>query len=131
MVRALDLTFDHVHLYCSDLAATEHWFTTFLGAELLRHRMNMTAPATDVQLGGITIFLRAEQEGEALAKPGPKRFGTDHIGFRVRDLTATTSELKRRGVEFDSEPRQNRPGLRVAFIRGPDAVRIELLQYGE
>lgn len=131
MVHALGLTFDHVHLYCSDLAATERWFTTFLDAEILRHRTNQGAPACDLRVGGITVFLRGPREGEAFAKPGPRRFGTDHVGFRVRDLAATASELKRRGVEFDSEPHENRPGLRVAFVRGPDAIRIELLQYDE
>ncbi len=47
MVRVFDLALDHVQLYCSDLAATEHWFTTCLDAELLKHRTNRGAPASD------------------------------------------------------------------------------------
>jgi catechol 2,3-dioxygenase-like lactoylglutathione lyase family enzyme len=129
MAAALDLSIDHVHLYCSDLDATERWFITCFGAELLRHRMNRTARATDLRLGGMTIFLRGTQKGETLGPAGPSRFGTDHIGFRVRDLAAAAAELKQRGVEFDMEPHENRPGLSVAFVRGPDAIRIELLQY--
>ncbi len=129
MAAALDFAIDHVHIYCSDLDATERWFIECFGAELLRHRMNRTARATDLRLGGMTIFLRSTQQGEKLGAAGPSRFGTDHIGFRVRDLQGTCTELKRRGVEFDMEPHQNRPGLSVAFVRGPDAVRVELLQY--
>jgi len=131
MVRGLDFTFDHIHLYCSDLAATEKWFTTCFDAQLLRHRTNKGAPACDLQLGGMTIFLRAQQDGEVIANPGPKHFGADHFGFRVRDLASTAAELKRRGVKFDVEPYETRPGLSVAFVRGPDDVRIELLQYTE
>ena len=131
MVRGLDFTFDHIHIYCSDLGATENWFITCLDAQLLRRRTNKGAPACDLQLGGTTIFLRGRQKGEAIANPGPKHFGTDHFGFRVRDLASTASELKRRGVTFDVEPYETRPGLSVAFVRGPDDVRIELLQYTE
>jgi lactoylglutathione lyase len=131
MDSPLDFAFDHVHLYCSDLPATERWFIDCLGAELIRHRMNKTAPATDLRLGGSTIFLRAAQKGETLGQAGPSRFGTDHMGFRVRNLDTTAAELKQRGVEFDSEPHDIRPGVRVAFLRGPDAVRIELLQYDQ
>jgi lactoylglutathione lyase len=129
MVSQLDLSFDHVHIYCSDLDATERWFITCFGAEVIRHRMLKTARATDLRLGGITVFLRAAQQGEKLGAAGPTRFGTDHMGFRVPDIKATVAELKRRGVEFDMEPQQPRPGLTTAFARGPDAVRIELLQY--
>ena len=131
MVRGLDFTFDHIHIYCSDLSATENWFIACLDAQLLRRRTNKGAPACDLQLGGTTIFLRARQKDEAIANPGPKHFGTDHFGFRVRDLASAASELKRRGVTFDVEPYETRPGLSVAFVRGPDDVRIELLQYTE
>ncbi len=131
MVRGLDFTFDHIHIYCSDLGATENWFIACLDAQLLRRRTNKGAPACDLQLGGATIFLRARQKDETIADPGPKHFGTDHFGFRVRDLASTASELKRRGVTFDVEPYETRPGLSVAFVRGPDDVRIELLQYTE
>jgi len=35
--------------------------------------------------------------------------------------------LKRKGAEFLVEPKTARPGLRIAFLRGPDDVRIELI----
>jgi lactoylglutathione lyase len=131
MALGLDLTFDHIHLYCSDLTATEHWFITCLDAKLLRRRTNKGAPASDLQLGGTTIFLRGRQTDEEIAAPAPKHFGTDHFGFRVRDLASTAGELRKRGVEFAVEPYETRPGLRIAFLRGPDNVLIELLQYDE
>jgi len=38
------------------------------------------------------------------------------------------AELKRRGADIAVEPRTIRPGVRIAFVRAPDDVRIELLQ---
>ena len=40
----------------------------------------------------------------------------------------TVAELKRRGADIAVEPRTIRPGVRIAFVRAPDDVRIELLQ---
>jgi hypothetical protein len=48
----------------------------------------------------------------------------------VDNLQETAAELKRRGAEFVSEPRTVRPGLKIAFIRGPENIRIELLERG-
>lgn len=120
--------FHHVHVYCSDLAASEQWFVEKLGAEITRRRDAKPSPAIDLTLGGTTLFLREEVPGERLGAGGPPRFGTDHIGLMVDDLDETAAELKRRGVHFEVEPYLIRPGLRIAFIQGPDQLRIELLQ---
>lgn len=128
MQGALSYGFDHVHIYCTDLAASEKWFVDGLGAELTRRRAAGGAQAIDLLIGGVKLFLREQSEGESLGEPGPSRFGTDHLGLRVDDLDATAAELKRRGVEFDLEPKQMGPGLRIAFVRGPDDVRVEILQ---
>jgi hypothetical protein len=45
----------------------------------------------------------------------------------VDDLDATVAELKRRGAEFAVEPRTPGPGLKIAFLRAPENVRIEVL----
>jgi catechol 2,3-dioxygenase-like lactoylglutathione lyase family enzyme len=54
--------------------------------------------------------------------------GLDHLGLRVDDVDAATAELKRRGAKVLVEPKTIRPGVRIAFIQGPDDVRIELLE---
>ena len=120
--------FDHVHVYCSDLPATEGWFVEKMGAELIRRRDPKPAPASDLRLGGAVLYLREQRPNETLGEGGASRFGTDHFGLAVDDLNATAAELKRRGVEFEVEPYEIRPGLRIAFVKGPDEVRIELLQ---
>jgi catechol 2,3-dioxygenase-like lactoylglutathione lyase family enzyme len=43
-------------------------------------------------------------------------------------MDATVVELKRRGVEFEMEPQPLDAVTRMAFVRGPDALRIELLE---
>jgi lactoylglutathione lyase len=43
-------------------------------------------------------------------------------------MEEAAAELKRRGATFIMEPRTIRPGVKIAFIKAPDNVRIELLE---
>ncbi len=128
MPQQPDYRFDHVHIYCSDIAVSEQWFVEKLGAELIRRRGPKPSPASDLLLGGTTILLREQTPDENLGPAGPSRFGTDHIGLVVSDLDATAAELRQRGIEFEVEPQQVRPDLKMSFIKGPDRLRIEIVQ---
>ena len=39
-----------------------------------------------------------------------------------------TAELKAKGVRFTLDPTTIRPGVRIAFLRGPEEISIELLE---
>jgi catechol 2,3-dioxygenase-like lactoylglutathione lyase family enzyme len=52
----------------------------------------------------------------------------DHLGLRVDSVDEATAELKRRGATVTMEPKTIRPGVRIAFVQGPDDIRIELLE---
>ena len=53
--------------------------------------------------------------------------GLDHFGLLVSGIDAVVAELKAKGAEFSREPTTVRPGVRVAFLRSPQGVSIELL----
>ncbi|WP_392538446.1 VOC family protein [Legionella sp. 227] len=54
-----------------------------------------------------------------------RNFG--HLAYRVEDIYATCQRLKNAGVVINRPPRDGR----MAFIRSPDNISIELLQKGE
>lgn len=121
----LALTYDHLHVFCTDIEVTRRWFVEVMGAKDGGLALGMP----QLTLGGLRILLRGERPGEHLTASSPDRhFGTDHVGFRVDDLDATVADLASRGVVFEHEIREPAPGVRLTFLRGPDDVRIELLQ---
>ena len=128
MPGPLDYAFDHIHIYCSDPPATERWFVEKVGAELVEHRDSLGVPVTVLRLGGARVLLRGRRENEKLAPAGARHFGTDHFALVVSDVDAAIAELRRRGVTVEVEPWNIRPAMRIAFVKGPDEVRIELLQ---
>jgi len=55
---------------------------------------------------------------------GARNFG--HLAFGVDDIYATCAHLQKMGVTINRPPRDGR----MAFVRSPDAISIELLQKG-
>jgi lactoylglutathione lyase len=56
---------------------------------------------------------------------GGRNFG--HLAYRVSDIYATCQKLIDAGVTLNRPPRDGR----MAFVRSPDKISIELLQAGE
>lgn len=56
---------------------------------------------------------------------GGRNFG--HLAFEVDDIYATCDRLMKGGVTINRPPRDGR----MAFVRSPDNISIELLQKGE
>ena len=56
---------------------------------------------------------------------GGRNFG--HLAFEVDDIYATCERLRKAGVTINRPPRDGR----MAFIRSPDNISIELLQKGD
>jgi lactoylglutathione lyase len=56
---------------------------------------------------------------------GGRNFG--HLAYRVEDIYETCSRLMAAGVTINRPPRDGR----MAFVRTPDAISVELLQAGE
>jgi catechol 2,3-dioxygenase-like lactoylglutathione lyase family enzyme len=114
---------NHVHIVCSDLPASERWFVDGLGAELVERRESRGMPTVELSLAGVRVLLRS---GERLTG-GEAGFGLDHLALDVAGVDALVEQLQARGVEIARGP-QDSPRNRVAFIRGPDDLVVELVQ---
>ena len=117
----------HTMLRVSDPDPTIAFFT-LLGLE---ERRRMEVPAGKFTL----IFLGApgDEGGEVelthnwgeTGYAGGRNFG--HLAYAVDDIYATCQRLMDAGVTINRPPRDGR----MAFVRSPDSISIELLQAGE
>jgi catechol 2,3-dioxygenase-like lactoylglutathione lyase family enzyme len=120
-------TYDHIHLRSPDPEATAKYYERMFGAEIVR-TMQQGKPRIDLKLGGANIFIAPVAPGDGVnAAPTTPYQGLDHFGLQVNGIDAIVAELKAKGAEFTREPTTVRPGVRVAFLRGPEGVSIELL----
>ncbi|HEY7244118.1 MAG TPA: VOC family protein [Xanthobacteraceae bacterium] len=120
-------TYDHIHLRSPDPEATAQFYERMFGAEVVRS-MQQGKPRIDLRLGGANIFIAPVASGDGVHPPPTTPYqGLDHFGLSVSGIDAVVAELKAKGAEFTREPTTVRPGVRVAFLRGPEGVSIELL----
>jgi len=117
----------HTMVRVTDLDASLRFYRDALGLELLNVREN---PA-----GRFTLaFLAAPGDREAQVEltynwdpevyAGGRNFG--HLAYAVDDIYATCAHLQQHGVTILRPPRDGR----MAFVRSPDQISIELLQRG-
>ena len=118
----------HAMLRVRDLDASLHFFRDALG--LVETRRN------DYPQGRFTlIFLAAPGDSEAQVElthnwdpesyGGGRNFG--HLAYAVDDIYAACERLQNHGVTINRPPRDGR----MAFVRSPDNVSVELLQMGK
>jgi lactoylglutathione lyase len=122
-------SYDHIHLRSRDPMATARYYEKMFDAKILESIQSDGQPRIDLDINGLTVFIaRVPAEAQIQEAPVDPHLGLDHFGLRVDDMDEAVAELKRRGAEFSTEPRTIRPGVRIAFVRAPDNVRIELLE---
>lgn len=124
------VTFDHIHLRSPDPEETARFYERMFGARVIRS-MQDGKPRVDLDLGGTQIFIAPVLPGSGTAGPPRSPYqGLDHIGLRVSGIDAAVADLKAKGAVFTMEPVTVRPGVRIAFLRAPQNVSIELIQRG-
>lgn len=121
--------FDHLHLVSRDPQAAARYYRKMFDAEIIESFEPDGKPRIDLNMNGLVLYIFPAGPGENLPDGPARRYvGLDHFGLRVDNLDQTVAELKRRGAEFAVEPFMRRPGLKVAFIRAPENVRIEIME---
>ncbi len=111
----------------TDLEVSLHFYRDALGLQVVRQ--------FDVPQGRFTlVYLAAPGDEQAQVEltynwdpevyGGGRNFG--HLAYAVDDIYATCERLQAHGVTIARPPRDGR----MAFVRSPDNISIELLQSG-
>ena len=120
-------SYDHIHLRSLEPIETARYFEQMFGAQILETVQSDGQPRVDIDINGLIVFI-ARATSDTPAGPVDPHLGLDHFGLRVDDLEAAAADLKSKGAVFSTEPHQLRPGVKIAFVRAPGDVRIELLE---
>jgi len=117
----------HTMVRVSDLAQSLAFYCDALGLRELRRQDNesgrytlvfLAAPGDDDAQVELTWNWDSEAYGIGRA------FG--HLAYAVDDIYAACERLRQHGVTINRPPRDGR----MAFVRSPDSISVELLQKG-
>ncbi len=81
-----------------------------------------------VSFGDFLVIVRGERPGEEAADKDRLLWGVDHFGLAVPgDFDSFCASLKNKNVDFSMDPANINPTTRIAFIKAPDGVSVELV----
>lgn len=118
----------HTMVRITNLEESLHFYCNLLGLKETRRK--------EVPQGGFTLVFLATEPGEPEVEltynwdsdevlEGGRNFG--HLAYEVDDIYETCQHLKDNGVAILRPPRDGR----MAFVRSPDNISVELLQKDE
>lgn len=122
----------HTMVRVTDIEASLAFYRDALGMDVLSRRDHeggrytlvfLAAPGDHTAQIELTYNWPAA-DGTAEVYTGGRNFG--HIAYAVDDIYATCQRLADHGVTISRPPRDGR----MAFVRSPDGISIELLQAG-
>jgi lactoylglutathione lyase len=117
----------HTMVRVSDLAQSLAFYCDALGLRELRRHDNESGRYT-------LVFLAAPGDDDAQVELtwnwDPEAYGIGrafgHLAYAVDDIYAACERLRQHGVIINRPPRDGR----MAFVRSPDSISVELLQRG-
>jgi lactoylglutathione lyase len=126
----------HTMVRITDIEASLDFYCRKLGLEEIRRSESEQGRYTLIFLAAPGDVERARSEARSPmlelthnwdpeTYTGGRNFG--HLAYRVDDIYATCQRLMDGGVTINRPPRDGR----MAFVRSPDGISIEILQKGD
>ena len=119
----------HTMVRVTDIEASKRFYCDLLGLEEIRRHDNEAGKFTLVFLAPPGQHDRPIELtynwGGGETYSGGRNFG--HLAYGVEDIYAMCEKLQAAGVTINRPPRDGR----MAFVKSPDGISIELLQIGD
>ena len=123
---------NHVHLKSPDPQKTADWYVRAFNFTILSDETRVFGDRfirCKSEDGGMFVNISGARTGETLG-PGDAtpHHGLEHFGFDSESLESDIERLRGLGAELLEGPIDLATGQRIAFLKAPDDVRIELIQ---
>ena len=123
--------FNHVHLKAPDPRKTADWYAKAFDFKILDDAIRDTGDrfVRCETSDGIKVNISGVRNNESMGVgDASAHWGLEHFGINVPDMEAAINRLTGLGAELIEGPRINPNGGKIAFIKVPDDVRIEIIQ---
>jgi lactoylglutathione lyase len=123
---------NHIHLKAPDPRKTAEWYEKAFMFKIVSDETRVFGDRFVRCLsedGGMAVNISGARTNERLgAGDATAHHGLEHFGFDTEDIEADIRRLEGLGAKLLEGPIQNPNGPRIAFLRAPDDVRVELVE---
>ena len=119
----------HTMVRIENIVESLHFYCTVLGLKEIKRKESKEGKYTLIFLGAEnssneTGLLELTFNWDQEKYSGGRNFG--HLAYSVKDIYKTCEKIQKSGITINRPPRDGR----MAFIKSPDGISIELLQEG-
>ena len=119
----------HTMVRIENIEKSLHFYCTVLGLKEVKRKESKEGKYTLIFLGAEnssneTGLLELTFNWDQEKYSGGRNFG--HLAYSVKDIYKTCEKIQKSGITINRPPRDGR----MAFIKSPDGISIELLQEG-
>jgi catechol 2,3-dioxygenase-like lactoylglutathione lyase family enzyme len=122
---------NHIHLKSPDPRATAEWYVKAFNFKIVSDDVRVFGDRflRCTSEDGTPVNISGARTGETLGRgDAGAHHGLEHFGFDSDDLDADIRRLEGLGARLLEGPIQVPNGARIAFLRAPDDVRVELIE---
>jgi catechol 2,3-dioxygenase-like lactoylglutathione lyase family enzyme len=123
---------NHIHLKAPDPRKTAEWYTQAFNFKIVGDETRVFGDRFIRCLsedGALAVNISGARKNETLGSgDASAHHGLEHFGFDSENLEADITRLESLGARLLEGPIQNPNGPRIAFLRAPDDVRVELVE---
>ena len=123
---------NHIHLKAPDPRKTAEWYTRAFNFKIVGDETRVFGDRfirCTSEDGALAVNISGARTGETLGSgDASAHHGLEHFGFDSENLEADITRLEGLGARLLEGPIQNPNGPRIAFLRAPDDVRVELVE---
>jgi lactoylglutathione lyase len=122
---------NHIHLKSSDPKSTANWWVKAFNFKI---KSDTTRSFGDRFImceseGGLAVNISNERTGETLGQGDSNpHFGLEHFGLDSDDIDSDIGKLVSMGAILAEGPFSLDDGRKIAFLKVPGDVRVELIQ---
>jgi lactoylglutathione lyase len=122
---------NHIHLKSPDPRKTAEWYVTAFGFKIVSDETRVFGDrfVRCTSEDGFAVNISGARTNERLgAGDANPHHGLEHFGFDSQDIEADIARLEGLGARLLEGPTQVPKGPRIAFLKGPDDTRLELVE---
>ncbi|MBK65357.1 MAG: hypothetical protein CL769_04685 [Chloroflexi bacterium] len=121
---------NHIHIKSNDPEKDANWFINAFNFEIINDEVRSVGDRfiSCQSEDGFRVNISGERTNEKLGpSDADPHYGLEHFGLDSKNLEEDIQRLEGLGATLSEGPNEM-PGMRIAFLKTPGNVRVELIQ---
>jgi len=123
---------NHIHIKSSDPEKEANWWVTAFDFKITNDEVRLVGDRfiSCESEDGLRVNISSERTNEKLGpSDSDPHYGLEHFGFDSNDIEKDIKKFVGLGAQLAEGPNEQPNGMKIAFLKTPGNVRVELIEW--